>query len=464
MDTITFYGAAGSVTGSKHLLDIDGKKILLDCGTFQGLSDVRSRNRGFAFPPDEIDAVVVSHAHLDHCGMLPLLVKRGFTGPIYATPATRDIVERMLQDSAGIEMQDAEYRARHHIGAPDERVPLFTLEDIPAVMNLFVSVPYVRQTNSWKEVVPGVKLKFYDAGHILGSAISVIEWSSGSLVYTGDMGGLKMPLLRDPEVPKEEAQTLLMESTYGGRVHTGIDEAVENLTSAIHEICNRGGKIIVPAFSLGRTQSFVYLIHKLVDEGKIPRFPIYVDSPLATDITEIYRGHWQDYDEETVRDFGEQHPPLAFRNLKYTHSVEESKRLNSAVGPLMIISASGMMTAGRVVHHLRHSINNPKNAVFITGYQAYGTLGRRVLEGARWVDLYGSRYEVKAEVLTFNEFSAHADGPQLLAFAEKIKGLETIALVHGEPTQADRLKEKLTESSNSYQVMRPDEGDVLQLG
>lgn len=463
MDTITFFGAAGGVTGSKHLLDIAGKKVLLDCGTFQGLSDVRSRNRGFPFPPDEIDAVVISHGHMDHCGMLPLLVKRGFQGPIYATPATRDIVERMLEDSAGIERQDAEYRAKHHIGAPDERVPLFTAEDIPIVMSQFVQVPYVRQSKQWKEILPGISIKFYDAGHILGSAITVVKWNGGTLAYSGDVGPLELPLLRDPEVPEEEIDTLLLEATYGGRVHASLDASLERLVTKIKEVCDRGGRMIVPAFSLGRTQGFVYLLHKLVDEGKIPRFPIYVDSPLATDMTEIYRSHWQDYDQETIHDFGEKHTPLAFRNLKYTHSVNESKALNSVVGPLMIVSASGMMTAGRVVHHLRHGISNPKNAVFVTGYQANGTLGRRIIEGAKWVDLYGDRFEVKAEICKFNEFSAHADGPQLADLANRMKGIKTIALVHGESRQATSLEGMLKRTNSNWNIVQPNEGDTLPL-
>lgn len=459
-NTITFYGAAGGVTGSKHLLEVADKKILLDCGTFQGLPDIRSRNRGFPFAPDAIDAVILSHAHIDHCGMLPLLVRRGFTGPIYTTPATRDLMQFMLKDSAKIEEQDADYRARHHIGAPDERVPLFTSDDIPSVINQTVAVPYVREVVDWHEVIPNVQLKFYDAGHILGSAVTVLQLPGGTLAYTGDMGPANLPLLRDPEVPQEEVNTLLMESTYGGREHDSMETALDELARAITAVCERGGKMIVPAFSLGRTQSFVYLIHKLVDEGKIPRFPIYVDSPLATNITDVYQAHWHDYDEETVRDFGEKHPPLAFRNLTYTRSVEESKALNAAQGPLMIISASGMMTAGRVVHHLRHSIADVNNALFITGYQAQGTLGRRILEGAKRVELYGNWFNVKATVYTFNEFSAHADSRQLIAYATRLSGLKRIALVHGEQSQADTLANSLQEAGK-WEVLRPNEGDTF---
>jgi metallo-beta-lactamase family protein len=367
----------------------------------------------------------------------------------------------MLMDAAKIEEQDADYRARHHIGAPDERIPLFTTDDIPAVIQQTVAVPYVRESKAWHEVVPGMQLKFYDAGHILGSAVTVLDWGKSTLAYTGDMGPANLPLLRDPEIPEEDIKTLIMESTYGARSHESMETALDELAKAITTVCERGGKMIMPAFSLGRTQSFVYLLHRLTDENKIPRFPIYVDSPLATNITDVYRSHWHDYDDETVQDFGEKHPPLAFRNLTYTRSVEESKALNTAQGPFMVISASGMMTAGRVVHHLRHSIADENNAIFITGYQAQGTLGRRILEGAKRVELYGNWFNVKADIFTFNEFSAHADNNQLVEYAKKLKGLQQIALVHGESAQADVLQISLQEASSDWQVQRPNEGDSI---
>lgn len=464
---ITFYGAAGGVTGSKHLLEVEGAKILLDCGIFQGLPDVRERNRSLPFPPESIDHVVLSHAHLDHSGMLPVLVKRGFTGSIFTTPATRDVVQHMLEDAAGIEEQDAVYRIRHHIGPPDEREPLFTQDDVVAAMRQFVPLPYIREQNEWHVVEKGIKLKFYDAGHILGSAVTVIEAGGSCLGYTGDLGPQGMPLLFDPQVPQEEIPTLLLESTYGSLVHDPIGQTVDRLAETIRAVCDRRGKIIVPAFSLGRTQVLVYLIHKLTDEGRIPHLPIYVDSPLATDVTEVYRRHEHDYDKETQQDFpgqekGSGHAPLAFQNLKYVRSSEESKMLNDAKGPLMIISASGMMTAGRVVHHLRHSISNAKNAIFITGYQAKGTLGRRLLEGAKRVELYGDYFTVRAQLFLFNEFSAHADANELQRYAEKIKGLQRIMLVHGEPHHAGDLQAQLLRSHPDWRVERPEEGETLE--
>jgi metallo-beta-lactamase family protein len=272
-----------------------------------------------------------------------------------------------------------------------------------------------------------------------------------------------MPLLYDPQMPEEEVETLLLESTYGSRVHEPMDTALDRLARTITAVCARGGKMIVPAFSLGRTQTLVYWLHQLTDAGKIPRFPIYVDSPLAANLTDVYRAHRGDYDLESAADFaGSNHWPLAFQNLTYVQSVEQSKALNDAAGPLMIISASGMMTAGRVVHHLRHSIEDERNALFITGYQAEGTLGRRILEGEKSVELHGRRYGVRADVLLFNEFSAHADRLQLQRMAEAVPGLERVYLVHGEPHQADDLQRQLAAAHPAWEVVRPNEGDAAE--
>ncbi|MCE9643188.1 MAG: MBL fold metallo-hydrolase [Candidatus Andersenbacteria bacterium] len=469
MASITFFGGAGSVTGSKHLVEVAGKRILFDCGTFQGLPDVRERNRSFSFPPDSIDAVVLSHAHLDHCGMLPLLVKRGFVGKIFSTSATKDVAQRMLEDMVGIEAQDAEYRALHHLGSPDDREPLVTLKDVTELMLHFESLPYARDDDdAWHEIVEGVSIKFYDAGHILGSAIIVLRYEEDGvahcIAYTGDMGPKGVPLLHDPEIPKEEIEVLLMESTYGNRAHIPLKQAKIELAQAIKKVCDRNGVMVVPAFSLGRTQMLVYIIHKLIDSGAIPRFPIYVDSPLATDITEVYRDHADVYDTETRADFErEDDRPLAFRNLEYIRTVQESKALNGKKGPFMVISASGMMTAGRVVHHLRNTISNPNNAVFITGYQARGTTGRMILSGAKNIELHGEWFPVRSELFLFNEFSAHADQGQLVDFAKQIKGLKNIALVHGEEQEAKMLREKLGEALPSVATTYSHEGTTLSI-
>ncbi len=468
MGSITFFGGAGSVTGSKYLVEIAGKRILLDCGLFQGLPDVRARNRIFPFPPDTLDAVILSHAHLDHCGMLPLLVKRGYRGGIFATQATRDVAEYMMQDAAGIEMQDVLYRQRHHIGSPDEREPLFTADDVDQAIGQFVPVPYARHRDAWEEILPGIFLKLYDAGHILGSSISVIRYEEAGITrhiaYTGDVGPQGVPMLHDPEVPTESISTLLMESTYGNREHSPLQEAEERLAATITAVHKRGGVMVVPAFSLGRTQMLVYTIHKLTDSGRIPRFPIFVDSPLARNITAIYESHRDDFDRETKQDFvraGDY--PLSFRNLEYIQSSEESKQLNGRKGPFMVISASGMMTAGRVVHHLRHTISNSDNAIFITGYQAAGTTGRRILSGAKRIELHGEWFPVRAEVMLFNEFSAHADSSQLSKFARGIPGLQSLALVHGETEEAQALAQKIRETNTSFSILIPQEGDTISI-
>ncbi|MFH1354402.1 MAG: MBL fold metallo-hydrolase [bacterium] len=467
---ITFYGGAGGVTGSKHLLEVRKRKILLDCGTWQGSGEARRKNRSFSFQPEAIDQVVLSHAHIDHCGMLPLLIKHGFKGSIFATAATKDVARLMLGDMAKIEWQDARYRQRHKLGTPDERLPLFDESDVEEVISRFVEVPYVRHSEEWHEVMEGVKLKLYDAGHILGSAICVLEFEEKGgggfkrVAFSGDVGQPGLPLLFDPQVPEEEIETLLLESTYGSRVHESQEGAEERLVENITAVLNRGGKMIVPAFSLGRTQGIVYLLHKLTDQGRLPRFPIYVDSPLAANLTDVYRRHRREYDEESWTDFKDPGDrPLAFRNLRYTQSAEESKQLNEKRGPFMVIAASGMMSYGRVVHHLRQHVGNEKNAIFITGYQAQETMGRSILEGERRIRIFGDWLPVKAQVFLFNELSAHADRNQLQAYAERINGLQNVFLVHGEPHQADDLKGQLLKAHPEWRVERPEEGDVFEV-
>lgn len=465
---ITFYGGAGGVTGSKHLLEVEGRRILLDCGTWQGSARIRKKNRSFSFQPETIDQVVLSHAHIDHCGMLPLLVKRGFKGSIFATEATEDVAYLMLKDMAKIERQDARYRQRHQVGSLDEREPLFGEKDVDQVVRRFKIVPYVRHSGEWHEVMEGVRLKLYDAGHILGSAVCVLEFETegqhSKVAFSGDLGPPGIPLLFDPQVPEEDIETLLLESTYGSRVHEPQAGAEDRLVENIRAVVGRGGKMIVPAFSLGRTQGIVYLLHKLTDQGRLPRFPIYVDSPLAVDLTDVYRQHRKEYDEESWTDFREPSDrPLDFRNLHYIRSVKESKKLNEQKGPFMVVSASGMMTYGRVVHHLRQCVADRKNAIFVTGYQAEGTLGRRILEGEQGVGIFGKRMPVRAEVFLFNELSAHADRNQLQDYADKIKGLRRVFLVHGEPHQADDLKKQLKQAHPEWEVERPEEGDVFKV-
>ncbi len=504
---ITFYGGVGEVTGSKHLVEIGGMKILLDCGFHQGhRKEARELNSRLPFDPASIDAVVLSHAHLDHCGMLPLLIKGGYKGKIYSTPATKDVTEWILKDAAHIQMQDAAHLARHGSQGAHLAEPLYTIDDIPRVIERFEGVPYVRDTGVWYQLGKNVKLKFYDAGHILGSAVIVLEASrsirhsepfgpaqdklyeesptnvgdrSGvrqrsfgyaqddnrieRLVFTGDLGRDGAPLIPDPEYVHEEAEVLLIESTYGGRVHQDFAAAKERLKTLVRETIQKRGKLIIPAFALGRTQELVYLLHQLTDAGEIPRIPTFVDSPLAGHVTDVFRAHTDNFDQETWKEFGKKDDaPLAFRNLTYTESVEESRRLNTMPGPLIIIASSGMCEGGRILHHLRNNIENPHAILLFTGFQAANTLGRRIIEGEKRVRVYDEFFEMKARVEKLNELSAHADRNELLKYAEHIKGLRHVFLVHGEKAQAAGFKSLLEEKHSEWQVSIPERGQVFE--
>ena len=465
---ITFYGGVGEVTGSKHLVEIGGMKILLDCGFHQGhRKEARELNSSLPFDPASIDAVVLSHAHLDHCGMLPLLIKGGYKGKIYSTPATKDVTEWILKDAAHIQMQDAAHLTRHGSQGAHLAEPLYTIDDIPRVIERFESVPYVRDTGAWCELGKNVKLKLYDAGHILGSAVVVLEalkdrFTHERVVFTGDLGRDGAPLIPDPEYVHEEAGVLLMESTYGGRVHQDFAAAKERLKTLVRETIQKKGKLIIPAFALGRTQEIVYLLHQLTDAGDIPRIPTFVDSPLAGHVTDVFRTHTDNFDQETWKEFGEKNDaPLAFRNLTYTESVEESRQLNTMPGPLIVIASSGMCEGGRILHHLRNNIENPNSIILFTGFQAANTLGRRIIEGEKRVRVYDEFFEVKARIEKLNELSAHADRNELLKYAEHVKGLKQVFLVHGEETQAAGLKSFMEQRHPEWQVRIPERGENI---
>ncbi|MBI2463340.1 MBL fold metallo-hydrolase [Candidatus Peregrinibacteria bacterium] len=442
---IKFLGADREVTGSRHLIHVNGKNILLDCGMFQGKrSQEYARNIGLPFDASEIDAVVLSHAHIDHSGNLPVLVKKGFKGPIYCTFATRDLCTFMLQDSAYIQEREIEYinEKLHRKGQKDNLDAIYTLEDAEHALLSFQSINYNKEFN----VTDGVKAIFQDAGHILGSAnvtLNIDDKRAGkhiTLAFTGDLGRKDLPVLRDPE-QIEHADYLISECTYGDRVHEKVKDVEKIVADIVNRTANRGGKIIIPAFALGRTQEVVYAVHRLNNAKRIPEIPIFVDSPLACNVTEVFRNHPECFDKETYDQFIVNHKdPFGFQRLKYVHSVEESKKLNDFKGPCIIIAASGMCEHGRILHHLKNNIETPRNTILIVGFQGQETLGRKIIEKRKVVNIFGKPYRLKAEVGVVNAFSAHGDRNDLLDFAKGIDGLKRVFLVHGEQEQAESFK------------------------
>lgn len=443
---ISFFGAAQNVTGSKHIIESGGFRILLDCGLYQGKrAEADKLNRQLGFDPKMIDAVILSHAHADHSGLLPVLVKQGFRGKIYCTDATADIVKYILLDSAKIQQQDCRYCNTHLNPGEGKRQPLYKTIDAQKVFPLLAPVPYFRLSNAWTALNKNIRFKLIDAGHILGSAITVLEINEAGqikkLAYTGDLGQCCVPILHPPETIPGQTQTLIMEATYGNRVHAPVAEVTQKLIDIIQAAVAKKSKIMVPAFSLGRTQEIVYILHKLTDQKLIPRIPVYIDSPLSNKISGVFKGHEHDFNETAWKDFGSRNESsLAFRNLHYVNTIEDSKKLDAQSGPFMIISASGMMEGGRILHHLKNSISDPNNVVIITGYQAVRTLGRKIQEGASSVKIFNQMFAVRAKIVTINEFSAHADKQRLLDYVSTVQGLKNLFLVHTELPQAASLK------------------------
>ncbi len=465
---LSFWGAAQTVTGSMHLLTVNDRHILLDCGLFQGRrAESYERNLNFPFPVASVHAVVLSHAHLDHAGNIPNLVRQGFTGAVYATPATRDLCAAMLVDSGHLHEQDTAYvnKKRSRQGEPPI-LPLYTAAQAAAAMRFFVAVPYGRSM----DIAPGVRLTFHDAGHILGSAAVVLDLTEGDrhcrLVFSGDLGRPGMPILRDPE-PIATADVLIMESTYGDREHEPEPMAAAKLRDLVNATYRQGGKLLIPAFVVGRTQELVYALHRLSDAQQIPPIPIFVDSPLAVDVTTVFRLHPDCYDEET-RQFIQQdrnHPhPFGFDRLTYVRDVESSKALNHLADPAIIIAGSGMCEGGRILHHLKHHIEDPRTCVLFVGFQAQNTLGRRLRDGERRVNIFGEPYTVRARIETIDGFSAHADRRGLLAWVGHMdkERLRHIALVHGEPEPAAALARDLL-AAGYRQVSIPSRGQVMAL-
>lgn len=462
---ITFHGAARMVTGSKHLLEVDGLRILLDCGMFQGHDEeVKALNTSLPVDPKSLDYIVLSHAHIDHSGLIPYFIKQGFKGQVICTLATKDLVSIMLEDSGKIQEHDAEFmnekNERHHLNKPLIE-PLYTADDAIASGKYFLGVNY----NSSYDLSPNVTVTFQDAGHILGSSIVEIRDNAQGkkLVFTGDLGRKGLPILKDP-VQIHDADYLITESTYGNRVHETVGDMEISIKKVVADTVARGGKIIIPSFSVGRTQEIVYLLHLLWEKKEIPAIPIYVDSPLSKKATEVFQRHPECYDAETYESFlMDSVNPFGFQNLTYISEVADSIALNDLHHPAIIISSSGMCENGRILHHLKKNLPNPNNTILIVGYQAQGTLGRRLVEGASEVTIHGKIRPVEAEVIVLNSFSAHADKDELFEFATHIQGLKKVFLVHGEEAQSLPFAERLKTEGHIPEVEVPSRGQSFVL-
>jgi len=443
---ISFHGAAHTVTGSQHLIEVNGKKLLLDCGMYQGKrSESYERNLNFRYNPRDVDAVILSHAHIDHSGNLPNLVKQGFEGNIFATHATVDLASLMIADSAHIQESDAEFVNKKRAERGEEPIePLYTKADAEDAIASFQGVSF----DSEFQPIPGVTARLFVAGHILGAAgVSLQIEENGKkthLIFSGDIGRYNIPLLKDPVLP-EQADYLIMESTYGDKKHDNPEIAFLEFRDVVKKTINRGGKVIVPAFAVGRTQELVYDLNRMMSNGDVKRVPVYVDSPLAVNATDVFKRHPECFDEET-RKFVEEarHPALDFKMLTYIRSVDESKALNERTDPMVIISASGMAENGRILHHIKNNIENPQNTICIVSWQAPDTLGRRLADREPEVRIYGETYKRKCEIATIGGLSGHAGQDLLVQYATKMKkSLKQVFLVHGEEKQARTLKDLL---------------------
>ena len=462
---IHFLGAARTVTGSMHLLEVNGSKILLECGLFQGKrAKTYEVNRHFPFDPKSLDAVLLSHAHIDHSGNLPNLVKQGFSKKIIATRATTHLVKLMLRDSGHIQETDIAYANKKRVrkGLPPME-PLYTLEDAEKVANYFQSVEY----DSPVEVAEGVRATFMDAGHILGSAGIALDITEADrklrVWFSGDIGRRDIPLLRDPILPMN-ADYLIMESTYGDKGHRSPNEAYDELRDVVKKTVARGGKVIIPSFAVGRTQELAVFLHQMIQNNEIPSVPIFVDSPLAINASQIFNEHPECMDAETIADIRKRgHAALDFKEITYTRSVEESKSINSYQAPAIIISASGMAEAGRILHHLRNNIEDPRNTILIVGWQAPHTLGRRLAEREKEVKIFGEKFIRKAEVETINGLSAHAGNDFLLEYASAVEDqVQKVFLVHSEDRGALPFQKEL-KMQGFKEVIYPEAGAIFEI-
>jgi len=442
---LEFAGAAREVTGSCHILRVGGKTVLLDCGMFQGRrEESRQKNAKLPLPVSEIDAIVLSHAHIDHSGRLPFLVREGYRGPIYCTSATRDLSSVMLADSAHIQEKDAEFLTRRNKSAV---APLYSMRDAALAVDQMVGLTY----DTTFDVVPGVRATFTDAGHILGSASVALDCAEGGatkrLVFSGDIGRKGLPIIRDPK-PPAGADVVIIESTYGNREHPSVEGARDQLAAVIRSAAAKGGKVLVPAFAVGRTQELVYDLHALVLAGSIPEIPIFVDSPLAIDATTVFAMHPEIFDqsEDLVQRV---HDLFKFVQVQYTRDVNESKALNERHGPMVIIAASGMMEAGRILHHLANNAADPRTTILVVGFQAEHTLGRRIVEHAPMIRVFGDELPLRAKVEVLNGYSAHGDRHELQEWLDTVRAANpdakppVVHLVHGEPESQDAFAAQL---------------------
>ena len=452
---LEFYGAAREVTGSCHILRANGKTVILDCGMFQGRrKESAEKNKTMPLPVEEIDAIVLSHAHIDHSGRLPYLVAKGYAKTIFATAATRDLCAVMLADSAHIQESDAKHLAKHGREAVP---PLYTMRDATRTQELMIGVPYDKTF----DVVPGIQCTYVDAGHILGSASVLLDVTENGttkrLVFSGDIGRPGLSIIRDP-VPPTGAHAVIMESTYGNRDHESVTGAREQLATVVRDTAARGGRVLIPSFAVGRTQEMLYTLNGLLRDGAIPAIPIYVDSPLATDTTTVFEMHPEVFDrsEELVVESANL---FHFPAVKFTRQVEESKALNTAHGPMVIIAASGMAETGRILHHLQHGAGDPKNTILFVGFQAEGTLGRKIEEKPPTIRIYGEDIPLRAQVSVIDGYSAHADRGELTSWLDAVKStspsLGPVYLVHGEAAVQDEFKVALAAKGYTIECPEP---------
>ena len=463
---LSFFGAARNVTGSNYLLEINGARLLVDCGFYQE-RDFRARNwEPFAYGASTIDAVLLTHAHLDHCGLLPKLVKDGFKGDIHCTPATAEIARIVMLDSARIQEEDVAYKRKRHKRegreSPHPYEPLYRVADAEAVLPLLKTTRYGKTV----DLGGGVSCIFRDAGHILGAEMVVVHAEQNgekrSMVFSGDIGRPNTPILRDPS-PIDQVDYVVVESTYGNRTHKPNEEIPDILTEVINRTCKGGGNVVVPSFSVERAQELLYHLHELLRKGRIPSLTVYLDSPMAVRVTEVFRKHPELFDEETTEMLRRGEHPCDFPNLRMCRSVGESKAIKEAKEGAIIIAGSGMCTGGRIKHHIKANINRPESTILFVGYQAMGTLGRRLLEGAEKIRLHGEMYEVKARVEKVNGFSAHADRNELFEWLSGLKEAPRhVFVTHGEEDAAEAFSQ-LIESKTGWDVSVPSYGDEVVL-